>query len=367
MSFRTYNAEGQKLLDSDELVFNFVMSGRLTRLLDKPFETNKRVYSHRAKRLIINSRVRTSLADIYTPEYCMYYIDVPRAVSPLSAIYYDGLSSDCNPVVYLNTGYVGSTARMMFYSNGRLSDAELAKFQIYIFDVVATEKETTVGVNLYDRESNVTFSSRSNPMRVHTNYVHDDIPEEYYYVTRHEASLSEYGYFSRSKWDDYYYLARGGDLTTAMGKRLNVGTRIRDLAPSTIRSKSAGLATGSIRRLEYYPAVSTELAEHILNTNGRGMPNLKEGEAFPILGGHYEHIGYLNKHVLTHTPILTAIGCSDKPAVLFSVPFSDIKRDGTVRHGGTLPDSRRVLFTSRTSFDFVDIQNLPFPFTRRPS
>ncbi|UZA09922.1 hypothetical protein LP108_05860 [Moraxella bovis] len=57
MSFHTYNRAGQKLLDSDELVFNFVMSGRLTRLLDKPFEANKRVYSHRAKRLIINSRV----------------------------------------------------------------------------------------------------------------------------------------------------------------------------------------------------------------------------------------------------------------------------------------------------------------------
>lgn len=365
MSFRTYNAAGQKLLDSDELVFSFVMSGRLTRLLDKPFETNKRVYSHRAKRLVFNSRIETRTADIYSPEYCMYYIDVPRAVSPVCAIYYDGLSSDCNPVVYLNTGYVGSTARMMFYSNGRLSDAELAKFQIYIFDVVATEKETTVGVNLYDRESNVTFSSRSNPMRVHTKYVYDDIPEDCYYVTKYEASLSEYGYFSRSKWDDYYYRARSGDSTIALTKRLNAGTRIRDLVPSTIKSKSAGLVSSTVRRLKYYPAVAVELAEYINGVNNGYALNPKEGEVFPILGDHYEYI--YNRHVLTHTPILTAIGCSDKPAVLFSVSFDDIKRNGTIRQGGTLPDSRRVLFTSRTSFDFVDIQNLPFPFTRRPS
>ncbi|UZA13248.1 hypothetical protein [Moraxella bovis] len=364
MSFHTYNRAGQKLLDSDELVFNFVMSGRLTRLLDKPFEANKRVYSHRAKRLVINSRVRTTVADIYSPEYCMYYIDVPRAVSPLCAIYYDDLAENCNPVVYLNTGYVGSTARMMFYSNGRLSDAELAKFQIYIFDVVATEKETTVGMNLYDREGNVTFSSRSQPMSVHTKYVYDSIPDSYAYVTKREASLTEYGYFSRSKWEDYYYLSKGNH-KSEMWNRLNSGTRIRDLVPSTINSKSAGLPSAKVRYLRYYPATAAELAGYIISINNGGLPNPVEGDLFPTLGGHYTHMA--NKHVLTHTPILTAIGCSDKPAVLFSVPFDDIKRDGTVRHGGTLPDSRRVIFTGRTSFDFVDIQNLPFPFTRRPS
>ncbi|WP_338150742.1 Arm DNA-binding domain-containing protein [Moraxella bovis] len=257
-----------------------------------------------------------------------------------------------------------STARMMFYSNGRLSDAELAKFQIYIFDVVATEKETTVGMNLYDREGNVTFSSRSQPMSVHTKYVYDSIPDSYAYVTKREASLTEYGYFSRSKWEDYYYLSKGNH-KSEMWNRLNSGTRIRDLVPSTINSKSAGLASAVVRHLKYYPATAAELAGYIISINNGGLPNPVEGQLFPTLGGHYTHMA--NKHVLTHTPILTAIGCSDKPAVLFSVPFDDIKRDGTVRHGGTLPDSRRVIFTGRTSFDFVDIQNLPFPFTRRPS
>lgn len=365
MSFCTYSIYNQKLLDSDEAVFCFVHSGRLTRLLDKPFRENKREYSYRAKRVGINAKRRSGKADILTPEYCMYYIDVPHATSPMASVYYDGLSQDCNPVVYLNTGFIGNTARMMFYSNGRLSDAELAKFQVYVFDV-STAKETTVGMNLYDREGNVTFSSRSQPMSVHTKHVHDNIPDYYKYVTNREASLAEDGYFSRRKWEDYYYLARG-DFRFEMGKRLNAGTRIDDLVPSTIQSKSAGLASATVRHLKYYPANALELMGYV-GLNKRGdIPNLKEGQEFPILGGHYTHIGYINKHVLSHTPILTAIGCSDKPAVLFSVSFDDIKRDGTVRQGGTLPGSRRVLFTEYTSFDFVDIKNLPFPFTRRPS
>lgn len=165
MSFKTYNAQGQLLLDSEQAVFNFVKSGRLTRLLATPFEQNKREYWYRAKRMYVNSEMRKGQADIHTPEYCMYYIDLPNAISPIAGVYYDGLAKDCNPVVYLNTGYFDGVARLMFYSNGRLSDEELAKFHIYIFDVNVI-KEDKVGINLYDRQGNVTFSSRSAPMNI---------------------------------------------------------------------------------------------------------------------------------------------------------------------------------------------------------
>lgn len=165
MSLRTYDTQGRVMLDSNQAVFGFVKSGKLTRLLNTPPSQNKREVWYRAKRLGINSKMRNRMADIHTPEYCMYYIDVPNAISPLAAVYYNGLAKDCNPVIYLNTGFFNGKARLMFYSDGRLSDSELNKYQIYIFDA-RTVRETVVGINTYDRQGNVTFSNRVLPMQI---------------------------------------------------------------------------------------------------------------------------------------------------------------------------------------------------------
>lgn len=170
MSFRVYNKDGNILLDAEQSVFSLVKSSRLTRQLDRPFSHNKNRIRIRNKRLLINSRHEWREADIHTPEYCMYYIDVPNAISPIAAVRYEGDSSDCNPIYLLNTSFISdNTARLMFYSNGRLTDGQLSRYQVYIFDVEAL-KENHVGMNLYDRQGNITFSSRSRPLNVIDEY-----------------------------------------------------------------------------------------------------------------------------------------------------------------------------------------------------
>lgn len=160
MIFRTYTKQGQILLDSQTPVFALIKTVTLTRLLNPAFEHNKREFWYTAKRLIVNSKSRRGWAEIYTSEYCMYYADVPSVISPITTISYDGNADGCEPIVFLNAGQFDGKTRLMFYSNGRLSDEQLANYRIHVFDT-NVKRQTQVGINLYDKQGNVTFSNQS--------------------------------------------------------------------------------------------------------------------------------------------------------------------------------------------------------------
>lgn len=163
MIFRIYNKGGLVLLDNQTPVFALRKIDKLKRVLTKDFANNKRQYWYRAKRMGFNSKMRQGFADIHTPEYCMYYIDISGLSTPITAVYFDGYSKDCEPVIFLNAGkYDDNTTRLMFYSNGRLTDEQLNKTYIYIFDTII-QREENVGINIYDKQGNITFSSK-NPL-----------------------------------------------------------------------------------------------------------------------------------------------------------------------------------------------------------
>ncbi|WII96007.1 hypothetical protein LU276_04110 [Moraxella haemolytica] len=347
MSFRTFNQQGQKLLDSDEAVFSFVKSGRLTRLLDTPFEKHKREYWYRAKRLVINSKLRRGYTDIYTPEYCMYYIDLPNAISPIAGVYYDGLSSQCNPVVYLNTGYFDGIARLMFYSNGRLSDAELAKFHIYIFDVNVV-KETAVGMNLYDRQGNVTFSSRSMPMSLQTKTTRQHIPndikllssDEARLLTRHVEHYYDYGV-------DYYNNQTGSD-RAMIDKRKNHGVPLSELLPIRTAKRCVGILSPKLS-VGYYPYDTTELTNAIGDYDGYYQLKFLAGETYP--------------HFMTPM-VLACVGCVDGNHIKTVPPFEHINQNGTVKDIKQEFTTRNLIFNHDViNIYFSEIDNLPFPFT----
>ncbi|AKG07074.1 hypothetical protein AAX05_01440 [Moraxella bovoculi] len=351
MSFRTFNQQGQKLLDSDEAVFSFVKSGRLTRLLDTPFEKNKRKYWYRAKRLGINSKLREGQADIHTPEYCMYYIDLPNAISPITGVYYDGLAKDCNPVVYLNTGYFDDMARMMFYSNGRLSDAELAKFHIYIFDVNVI-KENKVGINLYGRQGNVTFSSRSMPMSLQTKTTRQSIPNNIKLLSSDEARLlTHHVTHSYDHGVDYYNNSTGSD-RAMINKRKNHGVPLSRLLPARITKRCVGILSPKLS-VGYYPNNSSELTDAIGDHDGHYSLEFSAGETYP--------------HFMTPV-VLACVGCVDGNHIKVVPPFDIINQDGTTRTMKQELTTRNLIFSDdEVNILFSDIDNLPFPFTRRPS
>lgn len=346
MTFRTYNKQGQKLLDSDESVFSFVKSGRLTRLLAAPFEKNKRSYWYRAKRLGINSEMREGWANIYTPEYCMYYIDLPNAISPIAGVYYDGLGSQCNPVVHLNTGYFDGRARLMFYSNGRLSDAELAKFHIYIFDINIL-KETKVGINLYDRQGNVTFSSQSKPMSLISKTTQQSIPadikvlsnEEARILTRHVNHYDDYGM-------DYYYNSTGSD-RAMIEKRKNYGMSLSGLLPTGTNKRCVGVLSPKLS-VWYYPYDTNELTTAIGDHDGFYDLEFKAGENYPRI---------------SENVVLACVGCTDGNHIKTVPPFDNINQNGTVRAMKQELTTRKLVFNGDVvNICFSDIDNLPFPF-----
>lgn len=346
MSFKTYNKQGQKLLDSDEAVFSFVKSGRLTRLLATPFGRHKRTYWYRAKRLGINSKMREGRTNIHTPEYCMYYIDLPNAISPIAGVYYDGLAKDCNPVVYLNTGYFDGMARLMFYSNGRLSDSELAKFRIYIFDVNVV-KETGVGINLYDRQGNVTFSSRSVPMSLQTKTTRQNIPSDIKVLSRDEARLlTRHVTHFYDDGVDYYNNQTGSD-RALINKRKNHGVPLSGLLPTRTSNRCVGMLSPKLS-VGYYPNNSSELTDAIGEHDGYYSLEFRAGQNYPNF---------------MESVVLACVGCSDGNHIKVVPPFENISQNGTVKAMKPELTARNLIFDSDVvNIYFSDIDNLPFPY-----
>lgn len=175
MIFKTYTKQGQILLDSQTPVFALTKTVTPTRLLTPPFDQNKRELWYRAKRLGFNSKMRQRWVDIHTKEYCMYYADVPSVMTPITTISYDGMAHECEPIVFLNAGQFDGKTRLMFYSNGRLSDGQLARYRIHVFDI-NVQRQTQVGINLYDKQGNVTFSNHSRLLNMDTLTIHNHRP-----------------------------------------------------------------------------------------------------------------------------------------------------------------------------------------------
>lgn len=175
MIFKTYTKQGQILLDSQTPVFALTKTVTPTRLLKPTFDQNKRELWYRAKRLWVNSKMRQRWVDIHTKEYCMYYADVPSVISPITTISYDGNAAECEPIVFLNAGQFDGKTRLMFYSNGRLSDEQLANYRIHLFDI-NVQRQTQVGINLYDKQGNVTFSNHSRLLNMDTHTITNHRP-----------------------------------------------------------------------------------------------------------------------------------------------------------------------------------------------
>lgn len=344
--FKTYDKNGQVLFDSQKSVFSFIKSGRLTRLLDKTFQNNKREVWYRAKRLGINSKMRQRWADIYTPEYCMYYIDVDNPISPIASVYYDGLTKDCNPVAHLNTGFFDGKARMMFYSNGRLSDEELAKFQIYIFDN-KVEKETIAGLNTYDKQGKLTFSSRSMPMSLYMNVIKQNIPNNIITLNSDEVKIIN-RHISHSYDDgvDYYYNDTGSD-GELINKRKNQGVSVTQLLQDNMVKKCAGVFSPELI-VSYYPQNSEELSKAIGDYNGFYQLKYSVGDKYPSVS-----------NAVTLACIGTLNGAYIKPIS----QFKNIRTDGsTTNIGEKLLKTKLIFDTDVVSFCFADVANLPFPY-----
>lgn len=202
MIFKTYTKQGQILLDSQTPVFALIKTVTPTRLLTPPFDQNKRELWYRAKRLGFNSKMRQRWVNIYTKEYCMYYADVPSVMTPITTISYDGNATECEPIVFLNAGQFDGKTRLMFYSNGRLSDEQLANYRIHVFDI-NVQRQTQVGINLYDKQGNVTFSNHSRLLNMDTLTVQglissDEIRE--LLELRHDAIYDTSGNFNAKRF-----------------------------------------------------------------------------------------------------------------------------------------------------------------------
>ena len=276
----------------------------------------------------------------------MYYIDLPNAVSPIAGVYYDGLAKDCNPVVYLNTGYFDGVARMMFYSNGRLSDEELNKFQIYVFDVNVI-KEDNVGINLYDRQGNVTFSSRSMPMSLQSKTTRQSIPNNIKLLSSDEARLlTHHVTHSYDDGVDYYNNSTGSD-RAMINKRKNHGVPLSELLPIRTAKRCVGILSPKLS-VGYYPYNTTELTNAIGNHDGHYSLEFSAGETYP--------------HFMTPV-VLACVGCVDGNHIKAVPPFEHINQDGTVRAMTEALTTRNLIFSQDNfTLSYADVSNLPFPY-----
>ena len=343
MTFRTYNKEGQKLLDSDEAVFSFVKSGRLTRVINYTYESTRKEWTT-SRWLGTGTKHWESFTK--TREYCMYYIDLPNAISPIAGVYYEGLGSQCNPVVYLNTGYFNSMARMMFYSNGRLSDSELAKFQIYIFDINVI-KETQVGINLYDSQGNITFSSRSKPMSLQTKTTVQSIPDNIRLLSSDEAKIFNSYITHADDYDVDYYHNKTRDDGAMIDKRKNYGLSPSELLPVVTNRRCVGILSSKLS-IKYYPHNRLEIEDAIGTYDIYYPPIYSAGDVYPTL---------------RESIVLSCIGCNDGNHIKIVPPFEEINQDSSKLTTKEHLTTRKLLLDSGVvSIYFSEIDNLPFPY-----
>lgn len=109
-----------------------------------------------------------------------YYIDVVCESTPMVFLHCDLLKPKYSGLLYKTdydeSPFLGLTHshtkklsdnlyRIVYVSAMPLSDRELERFRVYVFGLTK-HKANTVGLNLYDEQGNLTFSSANTPLKV---------------------------------------------------------------------------------------------------------------------------------------------------------------------------------------------------------
>lgn len=369
MIFKTYNQNGQTLLDSQTAVFTLIKAGTLTRVLATPFEQNKREVWYRAKRLGFNSEMRKRLADIHTTEYCMYYMDVANVKSPIVAIHYNGQMTNCSPLAYQSAGQMDNGLRLMFYADRRLSDDELNKYHIYVFDT-QLQRETRVGINLYDEKGNITFSNKNPLLNIHqpnlkSNYLNKNIlptfpvPHqiksdfyEAYLNLHHRLKTLPQDYLTSREWSDElrYHLER---LYRKYQYSLN-DTVLSHHIPLE-QGKYAGVLGCAVslaiwRNPNYDPA---------LDYNDKNSNAVRIGQFLSAWDGQEKTLKFgLFRELMYDRQNINNVGCMDG-LVAYS-PFSP-STTGEIQKINTDWLPINIVFDVQNP-SYVDVSKMPFPF-----
>lgn len=194
-NFKTFDETGKELLNANLATYCFVKSGKLTRLISHTFESTLRVIGKKARRA--NTGHENVYGYIHTPHYCVYYIDLPLdSISPLPFVHHVSGTMTTETVVYLSTGKVGNSTRIFFYSNRRLSDDDLDNIHVFVFDIKPL-KENKVGLNLYNQQGQLTFSSKTYPLSIKLETVH--LSDKSSYIALEYFRTNWYG-----SWENSY-------------------------------------------------------------------------------------------------------------------------------------------------------------------
>lgn len=222
--FRIYNENGGVSFDNQKTVLGLIKSGHLKRFIEFDTDDKKRDYISRTTKdpritkdyLILQRRyyeenptASKDFLDVISGEYTIgrkkgflgqplrgllssysdnnyydrsisYYIDVECQTAPIAFLHcdidkpkYSGVSYKHD---YASSPFLGlhhmfthrinqTTYRVVFCSAMFLSDRELARFRVYLFGTFK-QKQNKVGLNLYDEQGNLTFSSSNLPLKM---------------------------------------------------------------------------------------------------------------------------------------------------------------------------------------------------------
>lgn len=155
-TFKVYDSFGRTAFDSSQSVYNLIKAGHLELL-----NTNAADNISQTLRWVMDGQ-----------HNYIYYIDVQAKYCPIAFMHFDGGILDgygvhanyggYRLIHYVSTILVRQGYYRFFFVSMKFLTAELLnKIRIYIFD--ACFERTNVGINTYDRQGNLTFSTK-NPL-----------------------------------------------------------------------------------------------------------------------------------------------------------------------------------------------------------
>lgn len=152
-----YDKDGNKQFDSDKVVYSLIKAGHLHYLSTN--STDEATY-----RMLIIRKLQHIL-----------YIDVTASEAPIAFIYYDGDMYEQYGVVGGLDGYQliaplyvsklnQHTYRFYFFSLRALSEQQLKRYRVYIFD--KAKQRARVGLTTYNEQGDITFSTHHHPLKI---------------------------------------------------------------------------------------------------------------------------------------------------------------------------------------------------------
>lgn len=160
--FRTTDENGRVLLDSNHLFFTYIKSGTLKNFLDKSPRNNSFYWDWT---LSERKAWFGCYIDVVTQGGCPLVFLAINTTNDGFASMTTNQRNYTAPIFGITQKIANNTYRIRFENFYHMTDAELSRFKVYIFDLYV-KPATQIGMNIWSENGDLTFSTEQIPLKI---------------------------------------------------------------------------------------------------------------------------------------------------------------------------------------------------------